>query len=79
MSKEELRDKVKNLFGESFKVSEFTIRDDHNLSCFFASNGNTYHVYGSTKELTGILDVIMIEHRQEFYKKLEEIYETKSK
>jgi hypothetical protein len=79
MSKEELRDKVMVLFGESFKVSDYDIGLSHVLSCFHISNGNTYHVLHSVKELTGILDVIMIEHRQEFYKKLEEIYEAKSK
>jgi hypothetical protein len=76
MEMKELRDKVKLLFGESYKVSDYRLGLIHNLSCFFASNGNTHHIHSSRVELTGILDVVEIEHRQEFYKKLEEIYET---
>jgi hypothetical protein len=71
MNKENLRDKIQTLYDSTnIKVSDFIIKDTHTLTCFYACNGNTYHIHGeefdsSTEEVNRDVFYNMILERHE--------------
>jgi hypothetical protein len=66
MNQIELRDKVQELYNDtSIKVSDYVIKGIHYLSCFYAANGNTYHIHSSVND--GLIEE---KHREKLYKEL---------
>jgi hypothetical protein len=68
MESGELRDKAKELHRD-LAVSEYRETKAgkifQTINSFYIGGGSTRHLCNTTRELTGILEVVEIEHRQE--------------
>jgi hypothetical protein len=81
MESGELLKRVQTLCGSTdYKVSDYRVTNPatlniiHELAVFLIDSGNMKRIYTSRIELKGILDVVAIEHRQQFYKEVEKLW-----